>query len=246
MLMTAGAAAAQDKGMAGEGDRQIDDGFSPASSRRARAFRAAARHSALVKWLRRAILIGAVGATVGIVWYSYFRTEDMENFHLSLDRFGISGDKITMEHPRLTGLRRDGKPYDVTAESGVQNPKDPTRTVLNKLDAKLRMADDSETQILGDTGTYDSTAQVLNLSGNVRIKGANFVLSLRSATMNFKTNIFHSDEPVRLDFADGWVSADHLLSAENGEQITFSGDVKSEFTQPPQQAPGAPQKDSTQ
>ena len=238
--MAASMAAARRGTTAGEGGRQIDDRFTDAETRRAGAFRAAARHSRRVKWLRRAILAGAALTTVGVIWYSYFRAQDLGEWAFSLDQFGISGDKITMEHPRLTGLRRDGKPYDVTAETGVQSPKDPSRTVLTKLDAKLRMADDSEMRILGDTGVYDSNAQVLDLSGNVRIKSPSFVLFLRSATMNFKTNLFHSDEKVRLELDNGWVEADRLTSTENGGQITFSGDVRSQFTQPPQESPGAP------
>jgi lipopolysaccharide export system protein LptC len=246
MLMTAGVAATRDRSMTSEGDGHFGDGFYPASPGRDRAFRAAARHSARVKWLRRAILIGAAVTSGGIFWYSYFGARDLDNVHLSLARFGISADKITMEHPRLTGLRRDGKPYDVTAETGVQSPRDPSLTVLTKLDAKLYMADGGETRILGDRGIYDSTAQTLDLSGNVRIKGANFVLSLRKMKMNFKTSVFSSAEPVRLDLDNGWVEAEGMRSNENGEMITFTGDVKSQFTQSARQAQTAPaQKDST-
>jgi lipopolysaccharide export system protein LptC len=218
---------------------QVGDGPNAVSPARARAFQAAARHSMRVRWLRRGILIGAAAASLGLVWYSWFRAQDIGDLHFSLESFGISGDKITMEHPRLTGVRRDGKPYDVTAESGVQSPKDPTRTVLTRLNAKLRMADDSDTHITGDGGTYDSNTQVLDLAGNVHIKGVNFDLAMRSASMNFKTNIFGSTEPVRLDFNNGWIEADTLSSTENGVEITFQGNVRSQFTQPPQDADAA-------
>jgi len=228
--MTAGAAP-RNEIMSIEGPGQIHDGFGPANSDRGRAFRAAARHSARVKNLRRAIVLGAALTTAGLIWYSWFRTHEIGDAHFSLESFGISGDKITMEHPRMTGLKRDGKPYDVTADMGVQNPKDPAHTVLTKLNAKLRMADDSETRILGDSGTYDSNAQILDLSGNVHVRGVNFDLSMRSASMNFKNNVFNSKEPVRFDFNDGWIEADSLSSSENFDQITFQGNVRSQFTQ---------------
>ena len=233
-------------GMTGESDGQAGDGLYTVSSGRARAFQAAARHSSRVKRLRRVILIGAAAATAGITWYSWFHAPDMGDAHLSLDRLGISGDKITMEHPRMTGLRRDGKPYDVIAETGVQNPKDPNRTVLNRLNAKLYMADGSETRILGDEGIYDNVAQTLELSGNVRIKGANFTLSLRKMKMDFKANVFSSAEPVRLDLDNGWVEANGMTSSDSGERITFSGDVKSQFNKAAPPEPPAPEhKDST-
>ncbi len=232
--------------MTGEGDGQVGEGLYAVSPGRARAFTAAARHSARVKRLRRAILIGAAAVTAGILWYSYFRAKDMGDAHLSLDRRGISNDKITMAHPRLTGLRRDGKPYDVIAETGVQSPKDPNRTVLTRLNAKLYMADGSETRILGDEGVYNNAAQTLDLSGNVRIKGSNFILSLRKMRMDFKANVFSSAEPVRLDLDSGWVEANSMTSSDNGETITCSGDVKSQFSQAAQQEQPAPDhNDST-
>ena len=136
-----------------------------------------------------------------------------------------------MEHPVLTGVRRDGKPYEVVADSGVQNPHDPSRTGLTRLNARLRLADDSEMRVLGDTGFYDSNTQLLDLLGNVHIKGATYDLAMKSAAMNFKTNALTSKEPVRLDFSDGWVSADSLTMADNGVQITFLGNVQSQFRQ---------------
>ncbi len=232
--------------MTGEADRRIGDGLPSVSPERARAFRAAARHSGRVRRLRRAIPIAAAAAIIGVIWYSYFRAQDMGEVHLSLDRLGISSDKITMSHPRLTGMRRDGKPYDVVAETGVQSPGDPSRTILTKLDATLDMADGSRTRILGDDGIYDATAQTLDLSGNVRIKGANFVLLLRRMKMDFKANVFDSAEPVRLELDNGWIEADGMTSADNGETITFSGDVTSQFTQSEQPEQTAPEhKDPT-
>jgi lipopolysaccharide export system protein LptC len=232
--------------MTGEADRRVGEDSPSVAPARARAFRAAARHSARVRWLRRAIPIGAAAATLGLIWFSWFRSQDAGETHLSLDRLGISSDKITMAHPRLTGMRRDGKPYDVVAETGVQSPGDPNRTVLTKLNATLDMADGTRTHILGDDGVYDATAQTLDLSGDVRIKGANFVLLLRRMKMDFKANVFSSGEPVRLELDNGWIEADGMNSADNGEKITFSGDVKSQFTQSEQQQQTAPEhKDPT-
>ncbi len=217
--------------------------FLLAAPRRSGRRRAIARVS---KGCAGPILIGAAAATGGIIWYSYFHAQNIGDAHLSLDSLGISSDKITMAHPRMTGLRRDGKPYDVIAETGVQSPKDPNRTVLTKLNAKLYMADGSETRILGDEGVYDNAAQTLDLSGNVRIKGANFTLSLRKMKMDFKANVFTSAEPVRLDLDNGWVEANGMNSSDSGETITFSGDVKSQFDQAAQQQPPAPEhKDLT-
>ena len=182
---------------------------------------------------------GAALATFGLVGYSYFGPIQGDT-HISLEGIGISRDKVTMEHPKMTGVRRDGKPFEVIADSGVQNPQDPSRTTLNKLNARLHMGDNGETRILGDTGLYDSNAQTLDLDGHVHIKGANFDLAMQSASMNFKTNAMTSKTPVRLDLDSGWVQADTMSMSDNGEQITFQGNVQSQFEQEPDEGAAAP------
>ncbi|MGO9389987.1 LPS export ABC transporter periplasmic protein LptC [Rhodoblastus sp.] len=210
---------------------------SRAVSGRTRAFRSAARHSARVKWLRRLIFAGAAVTSIGVVWYSWFRTRDVAETHISLESFGISSDKVTMERPRMTGVRRDGRPYEVTADTGVQHPGDPNRTDLTNLDARLRLSDDGETRVLGEHGLYDSAAQTLDLSGHVHIKGATYDLAMQTGAMNFKTNALSSNDPVRLDFDGGWVSSDRMTMTPNGEQIIFIGNVHSMFNSTPEQGP---------
>ncbi len=200
---------------------------------RTRAFQAAARHSARVKWLRRLIIGGAALTSLGVLGYSWLRTGITGDAHFSLDSIGISGDKVTMAHPKLTGVRQDGRPYEVTADSGVQNPRDPNRTKLIRLDAHLHLSDEGETRVLGDEGLYDANAQTLDLSGHVRIKGVGFDLVMQSALMNFKTSALSSNQPVRLDFNGGWVNSDKMSMTQNAEQITFLGNVRSEFIQGP-------------
>jgi lipopolysaccharide export system protein LptC len=209
---------------------------------RTRAFTAASRHSARVKWLRWLILGGAVLATVGLVGYSWFRPLVQGDTHFSLEGIGISSDKVTMEHPKMTGVRRDGRPYEVIADSGVQNPRDPSRTTLYKLDARLHMSDNGVTRILGDTGLYDSNLQTLDLDGHVHIKGVNYDLAMQTASMNFKTNAMISKTPVQLDMDNGWIKADSMTMSDNGEQITFHGNVQSQFKQEPDDAAPAPDR----
>jgi lipopolysaccharide export system protein LptC len=198
---------------------------------RQQAFRAAARHTRRVKLLRRSIVGVAVFAGVSIFLISYFHTPDLPGSHLQLDHLGLSGDKITMENPKLTGVRRDGRPFEVTAQSGTQNPHEPSRMELNVLDAKIRMTDDGDTRIVGDHGTYDSNAQTLLLAGHVRITSGAYKLTMQRALMNFKSNSMYSNDPVSLTFGDGWVNANSMIMSDNGAQLSFVGNVQSTFQQ---------------
>jgi len=217
--------------MQNEQSGHFGDGLPRAPARRQDAFAAAARHSGRVKILRRAIIGLAALATVLLFALSYLRPLETPGAHLQLDRLGISSNQITMENPKLTGVRRDGRPFEVTARSGVQNPRDPSRMELNDLDAKIRLTEESDTRIVGDHGSYDSNAQTLLLSGRVRITSGAYKLSMNQALMNFKTNAMNSTDPVLLTFADGRISANSLTMSDNGAQLSFVGNVQSSFRQ---------------
>lgn len=229
--MDLGRAMTQGGLMPGEGQDGEGGRLGRAPPGRSRAFADAARHSSRVKWLRRLIVGGAALTSIAVVGFSWLRSATVGDSNFSVESIGISGDKVTMAHPRLTGVRQDGRPYEVSADSGVQNPRDPNRTRLAKLDAHLHLSDDGETRVLGDEGLYDANAQTLDLTGHVRIKGAAFDLAMQSAQMNFKTSALSSNVPVRLDFNGGWVNSDKMSMTQNAEQITFLGNVRSEFKQ---------------
>jgi lipopolysaccharide export system protein LptC len=217
--------------MQSERPRDFGDELSRAPSRRREAFEAAARHSAMVKFFRRSILIVAALAGALFTGLSFLRSSEPPGAHLQLDRIGLSGDRVTMEKPKLTGVRRDGRPFEVTALSGVQNPRDPNRMELNALDAKIRLTDEGDTRIVGDQGIYDSNAQTLMLSGHVRITSGAYDLAMKRAEMNFKTNAMSSTDEVLLTFTDGWISSNSMSMSDNGAQISFIGNVRSSFRQ---------------
>ena len=225
--------------MRADGRGQFNDGLPRAPEFRAKAFADAARHSARVKTLRQAMIGGAGLACFVLFAWTFLKPSGTPGAHLSLEKLGLSGDKVTMEHPKMTGVRRDGRPYEVTAEAGVQHPREPNRMELSKLDAKMRLSDDGETRITGDAGIYDSGAQSLDLAGNVHIISAGYDLAMQNAKMDFKTNAMFSQKPVQLTFKDGWVHADSMNMADNGAQITFIGNVQSQFNQAAESADAA-------
>lgn len=200
---------------------------------RTRAFRSAANHSLRVVWLRRLILAGAAATALGLIWLAFFRPLDSEGAHVSVEGIGISGDKVTMERPKMTGVRHDGRPYEVTARSSIQNPHKPDEMELIDLDARLHLNGDGQTQVLGDHGLYNSAGQTLDLAGHVHIKGVNYDLSMQSAAMNFKTGALASKDPVKVLLSNGWVNADSMVMSDNGVQITFTGNVQSSFQSGP-------------
>ena len=112
----------------------------------------------------------------------------------------------------MTGVRRDGTPYEVIADSGVQNPRDPNRTDLDNSNAQLHMSDNGDTRILGDTGALRFQRANARPRRPCPHQGRRITICHAQRVDEFQDQRLGSKAPVRLDFDRGWVAggfADH-------------------------------------
>lgn len=199
-----------------------------ARARQQRAYRSATRHSAHVRWMRRGIVLGAIFGSAALVLASVFDPFRILPAGVSISRVGLNGTKVTMDEPKLTGFRKDGRSYAVSAQSGVQDVRNPTVIELTKVEARIAMADGSNAQVISPRGVYDTTKEIMDLSGDVSVKSdAGYELSMQHATMAFKAGELQSDQPVKLVMTQGSINADTLAITDNGRQISFAGHVQS-------------------
>ena len=220
---------------------------------RSRAFRAAGRHSTRVVFLRRLILAASAFGIVAILVIGIFNPFGEVAQNVSISGANLDGTRVTMEHPRLTGYRKDGRPYEVRADSGVQDVRKPNVIELNDLSAKIGMTDKSVVRVESPSGIYDSTREFMDFKGNVSIKSdSGYDIALQSAQMDFKAGTVVSDKPVRVVMTSGTVLADRLNITESGRVITFEGNVRSTLVpargtgEPEPQAPESETKGEAQ
>ena len=200
------------------------------------AFRAAGRHTARVRFLRRAIVLGAVLGVSGIAIVAIFNPFRHLPGAVSVSGVGVSGTKITMDNPKISGVQQGGGPYEIRAKAGIQDITTPSLVDLRGVDAKVGMADATTTHILSARGLYDSKADTMALSGDVKIANTSgYTLNMKSALMNFHEGVLSSHERLRVDLKGGMVSADDMTISNNGHVIAFRGNVASTFD-PPEEA----------
>ena len=192
------------------------------------AFRRAARHTRLVRWLRTLVLIGAVLLAAGVVVFALFDPfRAVLPAGVSIDGAGLSGSKVMMARPKMAGYRKDGRPYDFTAESAVQDLKAANVLQLNKLDAHVTMTD-GVAHVRADLGVYDTSTETMDLSGDIRVTSAGgYDIRMRSAHIEFKGGNVASTEPVQVALKTGTVSADSMHMTGNGADVSFEGHVRS-------------------
>ena len=230
------------------GGERIGPSDSPSTTRRVgappqsrqRAFAKAKQRSARVRLLRLVILIGGLGAVVGVLGVAFFNPFATKLGSLPLGALSVEGTKIVMERPKLAGFRGDGQPYVMTAERALQDVKQPTIVQLRKVDGEMGMAGGEVTHLRADDGVYDSVAEHMELSGNVQIKNSRFTVLLRSARFDFKSGVYGSDEPVEVQAGDGTtIVADRAAAVHHGQELTFDGHVRTRIVPQTNQPPTA-------
>lgn len=193
---------------------------------RGQAYVAASHHSGRVRFLRKAIPISAGVAVVAVLAVSLFNP--FRGSGVAMGPISLSGTKVTMEHPKLTGFRKDEKPYEVTAVTAAQDVRKPNIVELEQITARLGMEGDKAARLQAASGLYDMKGESLNLTGpiNVKTDDGNAAV-LKSAQIDFKGGAVVTRDPIRITLSDGGtVDAKTMDLRDNGKRITFEGEVR--------------------
>lgn len=204
-------------------------------------FAAAARHSAFVRALRVAVPVAvvlAMGAIVGISIFNPFRA--LAKLPVEMDGLVVSGTKITMEAPRMSGFTADKRPYDVWAKTAVQDLTDPANVALTVPKAKILAEDGSTVTIDARTGRFNNKTQMLELHQDVYLQtSAGYDVRLNHALIDLGAGAVSTDDGVNVKFAGGRVSAKRLRLTEKGDVVRFEGNVMMELDSVPAAEPRA-------
>ena len=191
-------------------------------------FAMAARHSRLVRVLRIAVpgaVALAMAAVIGISIFNPFRML-MPKLPLDMANLAVSGTKITMDSPHLSGYTPDQRPYEMWAKTAVQDVRDPDHVELNKLRTKLLMQDGSTVFLDSLTGMFDNKAQTLDLYKDVFLQTTTgYQARLTQAHVDMVKNTVDSDQHVDVKLTNGTLTSDRLHIINGGEVVVFEGNV---------------------
>jgi lipopolysaccharide export system protein LptC len=198
-----------------------------------RDYSRAMRHSRRVRFFKRAIPIGAFLAVALVVVITFFNPFASYG-GLTIGPVSVSGNRIVMDNPRLTGSQGDSRPYVVTAESASQDVRAPHLVDLQELRARLTVdMQGNVATVEAATGRFDTQTELLELTRDVRVvSSTGYSLDLHSASIDFKAGSVVSPDPVRLELETGTIEAERMTIVENGAVITFEGNVRSFLTVP--------------
>jgi lipopolysaccharide export system protein LptC len=196
-------------------------------SRDAGAYRRARRHSIVVRFLRRVIPLGAAVAIAAVVAVAVLDPFG-RGAGLSLGPISLSGTKVTMEAPRLTGFRQGNRGYEVTASAAMQDVRKPT--LIELVDLRGRMVTDDSgaaVRLKADFGVFDTQKEQLEVRDNVELATDDGQKAfLEAAFADFKAGTVTSRKPVKVLLKGAVIEADGLDVTENGKVISFLGNVR--------------------
>jgi lipopolysaccharide export system protein LptC len=191
-------------------------------------FAKAARHSRMVRMLRVAVPAAVVLAMAGIVAASIFNPFRMllPKIPVDMDNVVVSGTKITMESPHLSGYSTDLRPYELWAKAAIQDLTDPDHMELKTLRAKVMMEDKSTVTMDARTGYYDSKQQLLDLRKDIFLQSSTgYEARMTQAYVDINKGTVTSDEHVDVKLLNGTLTADKLRIFNSGEVVRFEGNV---------------------
>jgi lipopolysaccharide export system protein LptC len=190
-------------------------------------FAIAARHSRMVRVLRVAVPAAVLLSLATIVFVSIVNPfNTILKLPVDISNLVISGTKVTMESPHLAGYSQDKRPYEVWANTAVQDVTDPDHVELHTLRGKMLMEDQSTVTLEAVNGLMDTKQQLLNLHKDIYVQTTSgYEAWLSQAFVDMNKNTVTSDEHVDVKWADGKISADTMKVLDGGEVVRFDGHV---------------------
>ncbi|TAH68842.1 MAG: LPS export ABC transporter periplasmic protein LptC [Rhodopseudomonas palustris] len=190
-------------------------------------FAAAARHSRLVRTLRVAVPAAVAVAMAAIIAVSVFNPfRLLAKLPIDPGRLVVSGTKVTMESPHLSGFTPDGRPYELWAKAATQDLTRPDQVDLSTLRAKLLTEDQSTVMIDARNGVFDTKSQLLQLRKDVYLLATSgYEAWLTQALVDLGKGTISSDEPVDVKWQGGTLRGQKLRITERGDLVRFDGGV---------------------
>jgi lipopolysaccharide export system protein LptC len=190
--------------------------------------------------MRLAVPFGMITVLAGLVVWTWFNPLQLlvplpENV---AGEMVVSGTKITMQQPRISGFTRDSRPYEFTAKAAAQDLTRPDMVELQDLRGKFQMQDNSTTDVTAQGGVYNSKKETLQLGQNTVVTStAGYKVLLDNAVIDIRGTKLVTEDPVQVEMKEGRLDAQRMEVLESGKVLRFDGvrmTLKGERFVPPQ------------
>jgi len=191
-----------------------------------RSVRSAGRHSRMVRVIRIGLPAALVLGGLGYGAFTYFKPMDLLSIPRVTGKLAVQGSKITMELPKIVGITRDQRSYQLTAETAIQDITKPDEVELQNLHAEMEMAGADMVVITAKSGTYLTKGDKIVLREHVVVTSTQgYNAKLHQAVVDMKKGNVASDQPVEVRMPSGLINANGMEVENSGEVVRFINGV---------------------
>jgi lipopolysaccharide export system protein LptC len=193
-----------------------------------RAFRAAVRHSRHVRILRAAIPLTVVAVVLGGAAFAFLfkPLRVLSGMPVDVRSMVVSGTKIMMHQPRLAGVTRDNRHYNMVAQAAAQDLTKPDMLELQGIHATMEMRDKVTFETTAKDGLYNTKTEQLTLNHNIVVTSSSgYQAYLNEAVVDVRASRIVSDKPVEVKTATWTINANRMEVAESGDLVRFERGV---------------------
>jgi lipopolysaccharide transport protein LptA len=219
---------------------------------RARAFRAARRHTWLVRALKVVLPLASLSLLV-LYPLTVKRALDVGPGRLSYDRIDAGAEHLIMENPSYEGFDKRGNRYRVHARSATLDPSRKAPILLAGIEARLRhtptpdgpggtpatsagrneQSNTTETRLTATRGIFDQTRHELDLRDAIDVVTSSGITArLTSAKVYARENKVVSLEPLEAAMPTGKLRAGAMVLHARTREAEFTDGVEVELVAP--------------
>jgi len=188
-------------------------------------FRAAVRHSRHVRILRVAIPLTTVVVFLSGVAFTVLMKplRVLSDVDVSLV---VSGTKIKMNQPRLAGVTRDNRRYDMVAQAAAQDFTKAHMVELDGIRATMEMRDNVIFETTAKGGLYNIKTKQLTLTQNIVVTSSSgYQAFLNEAVVDVPGSKITSEKPVEVKTATWTINANRMEVDASGDLMSIESGV---------------------
>ncbi len=105
------------------------------------------------------------------------------SFPIDPGEISLSGTKVVMELPRVSGFTSDSRPCELTARAAAQDLTKPDILELKDISAVVELKDGQHVTIKSINGVYDTKGDLLRLNDHITLNSTSGFEGLLSVLM---------------------------------------------------------------
>jgi lipopolysaccharide export system protein LptC len=186
----------------------------------------ALRYTQFVGVMKRA-LPAAAFAIIAAVLAFFFVARQPSKLSMIYEKIGVLQNDLAMTKPRLTGTDGKGNPFVITAEAAIQDPKNPKKARLEKLEADLQLDNHGWVNAEAAGGFVDMAAGTLELNGGISLySDAGYELHTSAASVDLNHGVVHGHNEVTGQGPSGSMRADEFHFDRANNHLLLQGHVQ--------------------